>query len=342
MARFVILSIDSFDYIENKTGNMLIRYRTEEVVAIIDPSKKGLVSQDVIGAGGNIPVVSSFNESKQYEPDTLVIGNAPQEGRLNEQTRSEIISALTFGADVISGMHDFLSNDKKLVSIANQNNVKIQDLRRPPYPPHFPNGTWEKRKVPVLLVVGSDCDTGKMTTAWEIKERLSSYKKNVEFIGTGQTGILLSKGVAIDAVIADFMAGEVEHLIDKYTKSDTDLVVIEGQGSITNYAYSGVTLGLLHGCMPNYLVLTHDVSRTRDVMGKKIPDLETFMKMHIDLMAPFRDTSFLGINLLTFALNESEAINKVSYYETKYNLPTTDLIRFGNSNFIDAIKDVLE
>ena len=161
-------------------------------------------------------------------------------------------------------------------------------------------------------------------------------------IGTGQTGILLSKGVAIDAVVADFMAGEVEYLIDKNIKSDTDLVVVEGQGSITNYAYSGVTLGLLHGCMPDYLVLTHDVDRDKDVMGHVIPDLGNFMNIHMDLMAPFRETRFLGINLLTFALSEEEAIEQVSYYKTKYELPTTDLIRFGDSDFIDTIKEAIE
>jgi uncharacterized NAD-dependent epimerase/dehydratase family protein len=342
MARFVILSIDSFDYIENKTGNMLIRYRTSEVVAVIDPSKQGLCSQDVIGVGGKIPVVSSFNESKRYKPDTLVIGNAPQAGKITEEMKSELISALSFGVDVISGMHNFLSTDKELLNIAKKNKAKIIDLRKPPSTSHFPEGTWKNRSTPVLLVVGSDCDTGKMTTAWEIKERLSAYNKNIEFIGTGQTGILLSKGVAIDAVVADFMAGEVEYLIDKHIKSDTDLVVVEGQGSITNYAYSGVTLGLLHGCMPDYLVLTHDVSRTSDVMGQKIPDLETFMKMHIDLMAPFRETRFLGINLLTFEMSDEEAIEQVSHYKTKYELPTTDLIRFGDSDFIDAIKDAIE
>ena len=342
MARFVILSIDSFDYIENKTGNMLIRYRTNEVVAVIDPSKKGLCSQDVIGVGGKIPIVSSFNESKRYKPDTLVIGNAPQAGKITEEMKSELISALSFGVDVISGMHNFLSTDKELLNIAKKNKAKIIDLRKPPSPPHFPKGTWKNRSTPVLLVVGSDCDTGKMTTAWEIKERLSAYNKNIEFIGTGQTGILLSKGVAIDAVVADFMAGEVEYLIDKHIKSDTDLVVVEGQGSITNYAYSGVTLGLLHGCMPDYLVLTHDVVRDKDVMGHEIPDLGGFMNIHIDLMAPFRETRFLGINLLTFALSEEEAIEQVSHYKTKYELPTTDLIRFGDSDFIDAIKDAIE
>ena len=56
---------------------MLIRYRQDEVVAVIDPEKKGLV--DVIGIGESIPVVESFNDAKKYHPDHLVIGNAPKE-----------------------------------------------------------------------------------------------------------------------------------------------------------------------------------------------------------------------------------------------------------------------
>ena len=342
MSRFVILAIDSFDYIENKTGNMLIRYRTDEVVAVIDPSKKGFHSQDVIGVGGKIPVVSSFNESKKYDPDTLVVGNAPQGGIVSEEMKAEIISALHFGVKIISGMHDFLSNDNKLMKIANKNGTEILDLRKPPSPPHFPIGTWINRKTPVLLVVGSDCDSGKMTTAWEIKKRLQAENKNVEFIGTGQTGILLSGGAAVDAVVADFMAGEIEHLIDKNIKDDTDLVVVEGQGSITNYAYSGVTLGLLHGCMPDYLILTHDISREKDVMNHMIPELGSFMKLHLDLMAPFKKTSFLGINLITFNKNEEEARKQVNYFQTNYDLPTTDLIRFGNRDLIGAIKDAIK
>jgi len=341
MARFVILAIDSFDYIENKTGNMLIRYRMNEVVAVIDPSKDGLYSKDVIGIGGKIPVVSSFNKSKKYKPDTLVIGNAPQGGIVNNIMKAEIISALRFGLNIISGMHVFLSDDNDLVNIAKNNNAEILDLRKTPFPPHFPKGSWRNRKVPILLVVGTDCDSGKMTTAWEIKKRLSIFKKRVVFIGTGQTGKLLSDGIAIDAVIADFMAGEVENLIDTNINCDTDLVVVEGQGSITNYAYSGVTLGLMHGCMPNYLILTHDISRTKDVMGHEIPELNSFMKLHTDLMKPFRETIFLGINLITFNFEEDEAIKQIKKYKKIYNLPTTDLIRFGNRDLMDAIKNAL-
>ena len=337
MSRFVVLAINSFNHIENKTGNMLIRYMQDEVVAIIDPKKKGLTSNDVIQVGGDIPVVGSFNDAKKYKPDHLVIGNAPQGGIVSSQMLVEIKEAISNGINIVSGMHEFLSKDTHLKKIAEKSGSKIIDLRIPPSQPSFSKGSWCKRNIPVLLVVGTDCDTGKMTTAWEIKTRLSNLNKKVKFIGTGQTGILLSDGIAIDAVISDFMSGEIENLIDTKVENDTDLIIVEGQGSLSNYAYSGVTLGLMHGCMPDYLILTHDPSRSKDVMGHKMPDIKELMQLHIDLMRPFKKSLFIGINLLTFEMNESIAKNKINEFESLFKLPTTDLIRFGNSNLIKSI-----
>ena len=341
MSRFVVLAINSFNHIENKTGNMLIRYMQDEVVAIIDPEKKGLTSNDVIQVGGDIPVVGSFNDAKKYKPDHLVIGNAPQGGIVSNQMLVEIKEAISNGINIVSGMHEFLSKDTHLKKIAEKSGSKIIDLRIPPSQPSFSKGSWRKRNIPVLLVVGTDCDTGKMTTAWEIKTRLSNLNKKVKFIGTGQTGILLSDGIAIDAVISDFMSGEIENLIDTKVENDTDLIIVEGQGALSNYAYSGVTLGLMHGCMPDYLILTHDPSRSKDVMGHKIPDIKELMQLHIDLMSPFKRSSFIGINLLTFEMGESIAKNTINEFESLYKLPTTDLIRFGDSNLIKSIYNLI-
>ena len=341
MSRFVVLAINSFNHIENKTGNMLIRYMQDEVVAIIDPEKKGLTSNDVIQIGGDIPVVGSFDDSKKYNPDHLVIGNAPQGGIVSNQMSIEIKEAIRNGINIVSGMHEFLSKDIHLQKLAEQFGSKIIDLRMPPSPPSFSKGSWRKRNIPVLLVVGTDCDTGKMTTAWEIKTRLSDLNKKVKFIGTGQTGILLSDGIAIDAVISDFMSGEIENLIDAKVENDTDLIIVEGQGALSNYAYSGVTLGLMHGCMPDYLIMTHDPSRSKDVMGHKIPDIKELMQLHIDLMSPFKKSSFIGINLLTFEMGESIAKSTINEFESLYKLPTTDLIRFGDSNLIKSIYNLI-
>ena len=282
MPRYAILAIDSFNHIENKTGNMLIRYKPNEVVAIIDPAKKGLKAEDVIQLGGDIPVVDSFLSSQIFKPDHLVIGNAPQGGIISKKMFFEIKVAILNGVSIINGMHQFLSDDQYLKNLAKKYNSKIFDLRKPPSPPSFAKGLWIDRNKPVLLIVGTDCDSGKMTTAWELKTRLTKLNKNIEFIGTGQTGILLSSGVAIDAVVADFMSGEVENLITDKINDETDLIIVEGQGSLSNYAYSGVTLGLMHGCMPDYLILAHDLNRDHDVMGHDIPDIEGFIKRHID------------------------------------------------------------
>ena len=341
MSRFVVLAINSFNHIENKTGNMLIRYMQDEVVAIIDPEKKGLTSNDVIQIGGDIPVVGSFNDAKKYNPDHLVIGNAPQGGIVSNQMLIEIKEAIRNGINIVSGMHEFLSKDIHLQKLAEQFGSKIIDLRMPPSPPSFSKGSWRKRNIPVLLVVGTDCDTGKMTTAWEIKTRLSDLNKKVKFIGTGQTGILLSDGIAVDAVISDFMSGEIENLIDSKVANDTDLIIVEGQGALSNYAYSGVTLGLMHGCMPDYLIMTHDPSRSKDVMGHKIPDIKELMQLHIDLMSPFKRSSFIGINLLTYEMGEGIAKNTINEFESLYKLPTTDLIRFGDSNLIKSIYNLI-
>ena len=340
MSRFVVLAINSFNHIENKTGNMLIRYRQNEVVAVIDPEKKGLTSKDVIGIGESIPVVESFNDAKKYHPDHLVIGNAPQGGIVSKDMYLEIEEAIKNGINIISGMHQFLYEDKYLNDLANKHGSNIIDLRKPPDPPNFSKGSWINRNTPVALVVGTDCDTGKMTTAWEIKTRLNKLGKNVEFIGTGQTGILLSDGVAIDAVVSDFVSGEVENLIDSKLKNETDLFIVEGQGALFNYAYSGVTLGLIHGCMPDYFILTHDPSRSKDVMGQPLPNVKEFMQLHIDLMSSFKKTSFIGINLLTYDMNDNEASYIISDFETSYNLPTTDLIRFGDSGLIKSIHNL--
>ncbi len=341
MPRYAILCQGAFNYILNKTGNMLIRYFPDQVCAVIDSGQAGKTAQDVLGYGGTIPTVSSFAEANTFEPDTILIGNAPQGGRITPEYRAEILAAIDAGCNVISGMHVFLNDDIEIRTAAEQAGVTLTDLRRPPKPPHFPKGSWKQRKIPVLLVVGTDCDTGKMTTAWEITLRLRKQGWKVEFIGTGQTGILLGgQGVPVDAVVADFMAGEVEYSIDQVSQ-DCDLIVVEGQGSLTNMYYSGVTLGLLHGAMPDWMIMTHEPSRTLDVTDYPMVEMDSVLQLHLDLMKPFKASRFLGFNLLTHAMPEEDAIQAFEHVENQYGIPATDLVRFGNRNLIDRIAQEL-
>jgi len=339
--RIVILCHRAFNYMLNKTGNMLIRYRPKDVVAVIDKEKSGIFVESELGYGGNIPVVENFEACKIFKPDTLVLGNASQGGFISDEYRNEIKNAIMSGCNIISGMHQFLQDDPELANLAKKYNVTLTDLRRPPKPPNFPKGSWQDRTIPVLLIVGTDCDTGKMTTGWEITQRLKERGRKVEFIGTGQTGILLSgSGVPIDAVTADFMAGEIEHVIDQ-CPDDTELVIVEGQGSLTNQYYAGVTLGLLHGAMPDYMIMTHDPGRPEDVTDLPISSMKQVMELHVDLMKNFRDSKFLGINLLTFKFSDEEAMSEIEKTEKEYGIATTDLVRFGDMNFMDQIEKEL-
>ena len=342
MIKYVILAIDSFNYILSKTGNMLIRYQKESVVAIVDPSNEKEKKKKVLGWGGKIPVVRNVQNSLQYKPTHLVIGNAPQGGILDDINRDEIIFGIKNGLNIISGMHNFLSDDKELLTLSKKHMVELKDLRKPSKKLHFSKQLWKKRKFPIMLVVGTDCDTGKMTTAWELTKALKNRNKKAEFLGTGQTGILLSgNGIPIDAIISDFIPGEIENAIKKL-EQDLDLLIVEGQGAINNALYSGVTLGLLHGSMPDYLIMTHEPKRKYDVAGNKIPSLASIMKMHCDLLRPFKNSKFLGVNLLTLKISKFEAINTFKNLKNELKLPVNDLVRFSGSNIIDRICNELE
>ena len=342
MPRYVILAIGAFDYIYSKTGNMLIRYRPDEVVAVIDPGQAGKTANQVLGWGGDIPCVASFNGAKDFSPTHLVVGSAPPGGVLNDDYRREIIAAIQSGCRIIAGMHVFLNDDPEIFKLASDRGLILTDLRRPPIPPHFPKGSWKNRKFPVLLIVGSDCDTGKMTTAWEIYQALKKRSRKVEFVGTGQTGILLSgNGVPIDAVISDFMAGEIEYCLDQLP-NDTELAIVEGQGALNNMLYSGVTLGLLHGCMPDFMILTHEPGRDLDVSNHPFPDLTYLMDIHIDLMKPFKESKFLGMNYLTLKLHDELAMETCNSAQNRYGLPVTDLIRFGGRDLVETIVKVMD
>ena len=339
--KIVVLCHGAFNYIKNKTGNMLIRYRTDEVVAILDNTKVGITSEDELGYGGDIPVLDNFESAANFSPDTLVIGSASQGGFISDEYRAEVIKAIKAGCDIISGMHQFINDDEEFVKLAEKHHVTLTDLRRPSETPNFPKGSWHDRKIPVLLIVGTDCDTGKMTTAWEVSERLKDKGRKVEFIGTGQTGILLSgSGVPIDAVKADFMAGEIEYVIDQ-VPNDTELIIVEGQGALTNQYYAGVTLGLLHGAMPDYMLMTHDPARDLDVTEYPMSSMKHVIYMHVDLMKNFKDSKFIGINLLTFKFSDEKAKKEIDRVSEKYGMATTDLIRYGSKGLIESIEEIL-
>ena len=337
MPKYAILAEGAFDYILSKTGNAIIRYRPEEVACVVDSKTAGKTAAEVLGIGDDIPVVASLQDALQYDPNAVLIGTAPPGGQLPQSWREMILMAIENRLDVVAGFHSFLSDDIEFSDLASKKGVHIWDLRKPPDPLPFSKGSWQTRKTPVLLTVGSDCDTGKMTAAWELKRELDLRGVKATFVGTGQTGILLGGfGVPVDAVVSDFVAGAIEAEVDKAAQ-DSDIVIVEGQGSVTHMAYSGVTVGLLHGCMPEMLLMCHEPDRKLDTFGYPMTPFHLVLEIYLKLLEPFRPTELVGISLMTPLFDETTAVERVKEYEEKFQVSTTDPVRNDMSTIAENV-----
>src|SRR5438270_725833 len=259
MRRIAILSDEAFELHNTKTATGVIRYGKDTVVAVIDSTKAGQDVVQALGAsiGRGIPVVRDINEALKYQPDTLLIGIAPMGGALPTEWRWQLLAAIEAGLDIVSGLHFFISDDKELRAAAEKRGVTIWDVRRPPdnnrvaqFIPHRPGSH-------TILMVGSDCAVGKMTVALEINREAQRRGLNSAFLATGQTGIMISgNGLPVDRIISDFVAGLVEEKVLEFTNQH-DWVFVEGQGALNHPGYSPVTLGLIHGSMPDAMIFCH-------------------------------------------------------------------------------------
>src|SRR5258708_5240987 len=269
--RLAVLAEGCFTSTDAKTAVGVIRHRPDEVVAVIDSTRAGRLAQDCVGVGGAIPIVASLEDAAHFEPDSLLIGIAPQGGAMPESWRRVVAEALLRGWDVLAGLHVFLSDDPELATLAASKGCAILDVRRPPDRRPVAARRASTLEALVAVTVGSDCNVGKMTAALAVHDELVKKGARVAFVATGQTGILIADhGVAVDAVPADFVAGVVEELVMEAAR-DADIVIVEGQGSIHHPAYSGVTLSILHGACPDALLLCHEAGRTHLRVGDAAP-----------------------------------------------------------------------
>jgi uncharacterized NAD-dependent epimerase/dehydratase family protein len=339
--RFVALAEGAFGPITSKTANGCIRYSPERVVAVIDSTRVGQTAQSVLDFGGDIPVVAGLDDALALGPTALLVGVAPTGGQLPASWRDTIASALRQGLDVWSGLHYFLADDPLLAAAAAEGEARIFDLRRPPRNLGVAAGRVRDVEATVVLTVGSDCNIGKMTSQVQLRDALRARGERVAFAATGQTGILVEGwGIAVDAVIADFISGASERLVLQ-AASTADIVLVEGQGSIIHPSYSGVTYGLLHGSLPHAMVLCHQPSRKAINKQEwvKIPPLAELVEMHEYVARPLRPSKVIAIALNTFDLSEEEARAAIAAAEAETGLPATDVVRYDPAPVANAILD---
>lgn len=348
-AVYLVLAEGSLSVHGAKTASSAIRYLPERVSAVIDSKQAGRTVQDVLGFGGAIPVVASLEEGLAAggpRPTALLIGIAPRSGRLQREWIDICVGAANLGLDLVSGLHDFLVDVPAIRSAAERSGAAIVDLRRPPADLVVSTGRAREVDAFTVLTVGTDCNIGKMTAGLELLHGLRRAGARVVFAPTGQTGILIEGwGIAVDAVIADFIAGAAERLVLEGAQrvGPGGIVIVEGQGSLIHPGYSGVTLGLLHGTLPDAMILCHDASRVRirsdgvyDFV--RMPSLAEAVRMNEAALEPLRPARVIGISLKTSDLPEEEARRAVQRAQDETGLPATDPVRFGPGPLVDAIQ----
>jgi len=265
----VIYCEGAFNTTYGKTAHGLVRFTHRyRVLSVIDSRYKGRDAGEVLdGQFNHIPVVDSIQEAittaqNSGTPAThLVMGIAPDGGRLGEQAYKDVLSAVRMGLNIDCGLHQFLSEDPEMQKAASQYKIQLRDIRKPPprNQLHFFSGKIEEVTSLKIAILGTDSAIGKRTTAWKLVQGLKEAGYPVEMIGTGQTAWMQGAkySIIMDSLVNDFVSGEIEHAVwSAWKESQPKVIVIEGQGSLMNPAYPG-GFEILAAGRPDIIILQH-------------------------------------------------------------------------------------
>ncbi|TDH35754.1 DUF1611 domain-containing protein [Pseudohoeflea suaedae] len=327
---YLIFLGDVPDALAAKTGLGIVDWRPEWCL--------GQFRLDGCQADANIPELS-IAEAKEKGVKTMVVGAVNAGGVLPDHWVKPIVEALDAGLNVATGLHSRLSSIPEIKAAAEKSGAKLHDVRFSDE--RFATGKGDKRPGKRLLAVGTDCSVGKKYTALALEREMRERGMDADFRATGQTGVFISgRGVAIDAVVADFISGAVEWISPAADPNHWDL--IEGQGSLFHPSFAGVSLGLLHGAQPDAFVVCHEPTRTT-MRGVKhpLPSIQEVIDMTIALGSRTNPgIKCTGIAVNTAKLGEDEARSMLADLAREYGVPATDPIRFGVTELVDALADI--
>jgi len=268
---------------------------------------------------------------------SMVVGVAPTGGVLPQHWQDDLEAALEAGLDAVSGLHTRLTSFPRLVRAAERHGVRLVDVRH--MNPAFPVASGRKRSGKRLLTVGTDCALGKKYTALALTRELTARGVPATFRATGQTGIMIAgSGIAMDALVADFLAGAAEALSPDAAPGHWD--VIEGQGSIFHPAYAGVTLGLLHGSQPDAIVLCHAPEREtiEEYPDYAIPPLAQVIDAYLQLgRLTNRHIRCIGLGINSATLDDPAWRDYRARLARELLLPVCDPLRDGVAPLIDRL-----
>lgn len=347
----LIYSDGAFNTPNGKTAHGLVRFTERyEIVGVIDKNYAGKDAGMVLdGRKSGIPVFKSLEEAiiklgDEKKPGSLVVGLAPDGGRLPENAKKVIEHAITMGLNIDSGLHDFLYKDENIMTLAEKHGSRIRDVRRTPDRDdlHFFSGKIEEVDCLKIAILGTDSAIGKRTTAWIIVHAFRNSGLKAEMIGTGQTAWMQGAkySMIMDSCINDFVSGEIEHAVHEAWKNESpDLIVIEGQGSLMNPAYPG-GFEILAAGRPDYVILQHAPKRIEydGFPGYKLHSL----KEQIEAIETISGKKVIAITVNHEEMDKSEILPACEIITAETGLPAYDVLEYGANELIKFIKTYLK
>jgi len=340
----LVLCEGAFDSLNGKTAHGLVRFTNRyKILGVIDSTFAGKDAGEVLdGQVRDIPIYSSLAGALQTISPPIkyfVIGLAPEGGKLPPGYRALIAAAMSAGLNIDSGLHEFLSDDPEFSALAQQHGVRIRDIRKPPAQEdlHFFSGKIKEVESIRIAVLGTDSAIGKRTTAWKITEALNAAEIKAEMIGTGQTAWLqgVQYGIRLDAIINDYVSGEIEHAIWQcWQKEKPQMMLLEGQGSLMHPAYPG-GFELIAAGRPHAIILQTAPKRTAYDGFPDFPmaPLEKELKA-IELLA---NRPVLALTLNHEKMTDGEIETTVRQYEARYGIPCCDILKHGPQKVVEKI-----
>ena len=341
MTRKLLILTEGFTNPRNaKTATSIIRYQSQDVVALLDSTQAGKTSGDLLGVGGNLPIVASLEDAA--EANTLLIGIAPAGGKIPPEWRDTILTAISRKMNVVAGLHDFLTEDQDFVAAAKEHGVTLTDVRK-----NDERDVAQRKGIRDdclrIQTIGHDCSVGKMVAAIEITHGLKTAGHDAKFVATGQTGIMIDgDGCPVDCVVSDFLNGAVEKLI--LANQHHDILLFEGQGSLCHPRYSAVSAGLLHGAIPHGMLLCYECGRKEigGMPGFAIPPLTTIRDLYETMANIQFPSAVIGVSMNSRFLDADAAEAERERVRNELGLPTCDVIRNGPEELVETVIDYRE
>jgi uncharacterized NAD-dependent epimerase/dehydratase family protein len=329
--RYAVLAEEWFANRHAKTAHGLIRYGRDEVVAVIDSTLAGRSVRDVMPElGRDAPIVGTLEEALESSPTSILVGLAPAGGRLPEEWMDTLRAAGDAGLEIVSGLHQRLAPEFP--------GKRVWDVREPPEDIPLFSGEAFEVEPKVALTVGTDTAIGKMTASLEIERAARQAGVGAEFVATGQTGIIIAGwGICVDAVVSDFVAGASEQLVLKAARRGPDVILVEGQGSLGHPAYSGVTLGLLHGSCPDCLILCAADPHEEVFAGVPRPGPAHVARLYEEVAALVKPAPVVAVSVNTSGLEEAQAREFVAQIAVETGLPAADPFRASAVPILEAV-----